>query len=47
MKERRMHTRPAAVEGLGEANVSAANVKAFGPAETKISTAGVVAKVIE
>jgi hypothetical protein len=47
MKERRMITKTAPVEGLGEANVSAANVKAFGPAETKTSTAGVVAKVIE
>jgi len=47
MNERRMTTRPAPVEGLGEAHVSAANVKAFEPAETKTSTAGVVAKVIE
>jgi len=27
--------------------VSAVNVKAFGPAETKTSTAGVVAKIVE
>ena len=32
--------------GLGEANVSVANVKAFGPAEIKTSTAGVVAKFL-
>jgi hypothetical protein len=32
---------------VGEANVSAVNVKACGPAETKTSTAGVVAKIVE
>ena len=33
--------------GLGEANVSRANVKAIRPAEIKTSTAGVVSKIIE
>jgi len=39
--------KPAAVEVWARLTVSVANVKAIEPAETKTSTAGVVAKVIE